>query len=115
MSLDKKHRLRLWDMKPELNFSSKDSATGLTSHSKKKLLHLVRDRRVYLIRVFYLQTTPHINRRTLWHTRRQRRFLNTRLQIRRVTQLHTRLQTHPLNLRQIRRFSPRNHEKIQLV
>ena len=52
--------------------------------------------------------------RTLWHTRRQRPLLNTRLQICFVTQLHTLLQTHS-SFFCTWRFSPSNHKKIQLV
>ena len=100
-------------MKLELNFSSKESATGLISHWKKKnttFLHLVRDRRVYPIRVTHLQTMRQILFRTLWHTRRQRPLLNTRLQICFVTQLHTLLQTHS-SFFCTWRFSPSNHKK----
>lgn len=68
-----------WDFKMELSFSSKESATGLSSHYKKKVKTLgnsVRDRRVYPLHVTHLQTLQQIGHRTLWHTRRQRWFLN---------------------------------------
>ena len=88
--------------------------TRTKTRKNTTFLHLVRDRRVYPIRVTHLQTMRQILFRTLWHTRRQRPLLNTRLQICFVTQLHTLLQTHS-SFFCTWRFSPSNHKKIQLV
>ena len=111
----KKNILRWFETRTEF-FSSKRSATGLMFSWKRIItfLHLVWDRRVYPTRVTHLQIMRQIRFRTLWHSRRQRPLLNTRLQICFVTQLHTLLPTHSL-IFCIWCFSPGNRKKIQLV